>query len=262
MIVNNTNELVSLLKCIVKDKLTNFSNLPVNINFDTSLKYGNGYLSTFDDVKSLHDITGITIGVKSLNMEVLDFEQIIVFVKTVFHELRHAEQEYMHKTEDSPMMYSMGLTYIACLLYDDYYRDRYNYFHNIKEIDAEYHGLKNAYDFLSNVFDEKVATESILHFINWHVTLYKNNNDKIYYIDVSKAYDNVSDVWVAFETSIKNSMIVRRNCDFWKNDNYFHCVYDESNGLIQDEMIVKYYFEMYPGNARHIRNNTIALKNL
>ena len=260
--MNSNSKLVSLLHDIISDRLTNFGFETKNaIIFDTSLTCGHGYLSTSNTFESLHDVYDIHIGIKDINVEKIDVHQLTLLFKNTFHELQHVKQEFLHKTDDSYEMYSMGLVYISCLLYDAYYKDKYNYFHNIKEIDAEYVGLKNTYDLLCELYGSEIAINQILEFVNHRVNRYKIHGMS-YYIDTNCYYHNVSDVYAEFEKSKMNSMFCKRHCDFWNNNDLFANVCSEINGQRQDELLVRKFFHDNPIDAKQIKKNTIALKYL
>lgn len=262
MKVENNKQAIDILYDIVLTTFITYGCDSCHIDFNKELKYGHGYLETSSDFETLHKVSGICIGVGGMDMTVLDLRQLTVLSKTVFHELGHAKQEYRHKNEDSQEMYYMGLTYIACLLYEDYYRDRYNYFHNIKEIDAEFNGIKGAHYFISSITDDLTATKYVVDYINVRVNKYQKNPEKFYYIDVSHRYNNMTDIYKAFAYSIVMSHTCHRHCDFWQNSSEFFDIYNESNGTQQDLLLVERFFNNDVSAARQIKLNTIALNSV
>ena len=142
------------------DKLKN-AGIPIAVNYNMNI--GNGLCPLIFDNG---DNKNINIGLKELkypigNISSVDFTKIII---SIFHESRHYYQqtELYKKPEYKEDLYNL----IACIgAYEGYYNPNniaYNYYHNPREIDAEYSGIIEGYKYLYNIFNSEEAKELIL----------------------------------------------------------------------------------------------------
>lgn len=256
--MKNNYDAVSLLNDIIVSRLTDFCFENTDVIFSEHVPCGQACISTSGDIDTLHEIYDINIGIGDINRSNIDYYQLMLLFKSTFHELAHVKQEFRHLYETSDEMLSMGLVYISCLLYFSYYKEPYNYFHNLKEVDAEYNGLLDAYNLMQSLFGNYISDKCLLTFIRHHVDRYRLSH-KSYYIDMSHYYDNVFDIFDAFKVSKNVACHSYRYCDFWIGTE-FDAVVHESDGFTQDKMLLLNFLDKHPEYKNILKQNTISFK--
>lgn len=256
--MNNNYDAVSLLNNIIVSRLTDFCFENTDIIFDDKSECGLACISTSGDIDTLHEIYDVRIGVSNINKSNIDYKQLMLLFKSTFHELAHVKQEFRHLHESSSEMLSMGMVYMTCLLYFPYYKESYNYFHNLKEIDAEYNGLLEAYNLMQDLFGAYMANKCLLEFMRNRSDRYRLSH-KSYYIDVSYYYDNAVDIFNAFKMAKHEAYHTYRHCDFWLGTE-FDAVVHESDGFVQDKMLLFDFLSKHPDCKNILKQNTISLK--
>ena len=107
-----------------------------NYSFTNKLPCGKGM--TNDHISKSNRL--ITIGINNLNTETKFVHTLV----TIFHEHTHAMQ-FNELQQNDTDDYSL-MNHLSCHNNQDYYEQNYKYF--ITEIEAEYNGVTNAYNYL------------------------------------------------------------------------------------------------------------------
>lgn len=216
------NRIIKNKDCIekikrLKEKLEQLHN--VKIILDPNISIGLGDCPSIIDKKSKINIGVHEIKRKLFNIDYdVDISLLTTAVVSLHHEVQHCVQstEYFNENKviDTNHIY-MLTNLIACMgAYEGYYNphvDSYNYFHNPREIDAEYEGIIGAHEYLSNLYSEDIANELILDYIN-------NKDYGYYFINTSSPYTLIEDVDQAFKEAYENSKKDKRKYRAWSKD--------------------------------------------
>ena len=138
------------------------------------------------------------------------FAQVII---NIFHEATHCQQKNVMFQNDSPTQNDINQTIseLACRGNKTYYMGQHNYIMNPNEIQAEYSGVTEAYQYLCTVFpdiDKKQHEQIILDVLNT-----KLQSGVSYWIHPSKdnVFTSLSDVEQAFEKAYDSLLGKDRN---------------------------------------------------
>ena len=248
-------------KHIISQSLVSLELGNVLVVFDPDLVCGKGHITTSDEVENIHQVVNITIGIKGFSPIGLDTTKMFLLFKTMYHELRHVYQEsVIHSECTDEFAYYMDLAYVCRMMSLEYYRQPWNYRHNIKELDAEYNALQNMRLLFDSIWGIRIADCEILEFINYHKCLHERNPLHGYYIDLDTSYRAVKDVFAAFEREIQQAPYVMRHFPFWKDNQAYDELFALRDGKLQDEWLVRKFFNENPSVAAILRKNTPGLQ--
>ena len=186
------------------------------------------------------------------------FAQVII---NIFHEATHCQQKNVMFQNDSPTQNDINQTIseLACRGNKTYYMGQHNYIMNPNEIQAEYSGVTEAYQYLCTVFpdiDKKQHEQIILDVLNT-----KLQSGVSYWIHPSKdnVFTSLSDVEQAFEKAYDESFTKKRTYrinDSYCNDNVtrYVCEHDEARlvyleqsvGVDQDRVVAAINCRVHP----------------
>lgn len=172
----------------------------------------------------------------------------VSYTVNLFHEINHLMQYTYDIQDNKDLAYNDICTYPEAR--DSYYLCLSNYFHNPREISAEYNGVADALDYLKVRF--KNANALICNYVNGRV------NNKYYWIN--KTVNNFDDITNSFVESLEYSSHHKRICaknDYWsKNDKLMDFFDDypafkdkfdaEDNPIKQDKMIASIVLHYRP----------------
>ena len=96
------------------------------------------YGKTYDDINTQDKL--VTIGIQGLSTP----NAFTTCLVTIFHEYQHTKQ-YVEYQQNNADIYKL-MNHLSCHNNQDYYEQNYKYF--ITEIEAEYNGVTNAYNYL------------------------------------------------------------------------------------------------------------------
>lgn len=136
------------------------------------------------------------------------FAQVVV---NVYHEYAHCLQKnsVFQKKNASSNEVNQALSDLACRDNTRYYKDNGNYFINPNEIQAEYYGITNAYDYLCESFpdvDPEQHEQTLLGIVN------EKSENYSYWIHhpKDKPFESLCDVKNAFNEAYSNSFSAKR----------------------------------------------------
>ena len=238
-------------KNIIKKLIKNVEKSDLKINLSYTQNIGNAFITY------LEPITTIEIGAKELKSlfgSEMNDKLFVKMIKTIFHEEQHyyQQKQYLSKIgiidEDTTNMYYNFLACLGCHWgYYDYNTNPVNYFNNPREIDAEYNGIKNAYNFISSIYGNTKTEKLFVDFIN-------SNINKEYYINISKPVKNISEIGDLFQIAIDKSNMTKRiyNVNCIKddgtmlycqelNDEFVFKINEENNPVMQDKILAGAY---------------------
>lgn len=224
------------------------NNLIVNISEKYDIKFKMDYGINIGNGETPNTLNNkkvkIKIGIKELKNRFFSKEvDDILLTKgivCIYHELQHYIQmtEYFNQTKviDTDNLY-MLTNFIACIgNYDGYYNPdngSYNYWRNPREINAEYEGIVNTYEYLSVLYDEDKAKGMILDYINS-----KTGN---YFIPVRDENGNcinksLNDIDSAFKLAYEQSKQIKRlyNTDYINIDKSFIYGQELDSNFVED----------------------------
>lgn len=241
-------QVIAIIKSIIKKaNLEDYECI-----LDYTMKCGTGYCDDFfNKGKEIH------IGIKELkgvfNNEVSDIILTKIIINT-YHELRHSFQQRQYYSKTPILNENINnsfINYLACVGgYWGYYNNSINprnYFTNPRELDAEYNGIKNAYDYISILFSEEKAEKMILNYLNSKIGIQ-------YYIEIREPINNISKIEELFKKAIVKNTINKKyyNTNYIKKDNcisycqeindeFVFAINEENNPVMQDKIIAGAY---------------------
>ena len=149
---------------------------------------------THDDITK-HNST-VLIGVSQIEHTNLfktindtNFTEALV---TLFHECRHTQQFDSFSNQNSSD--ELAISHLAAHNNISYYRE--NYQNMTSEIDAEYFGVKNAYDYIQTEYSTEIANDLINDYMYKH---------RPYIISQNHIYD-ISDIDTIFESAYNKAL--------------------------------------------------------
>ena len=237
------------------------SNAMVILNPDMACGRGNIVVS--DDVHQLHTVESINIGVSELTTND-DCDIFVLFktLKTIYHELRHVWQEQLLAIDTSQIAYEFGLAYVCRLANERYYKNIWNYYHNIRELDAERYAIKASYESLCNDFDfDNLISSTLLQFIKSKQMNKKIKPDTDYYISLTEKYISVKSIFDAFDFAYSDYKNVPRWCSCFDGMSIYDGLSSCEPGLAQDEFIARAFLNSDSENREIILYNTPSLFN-
>lgn len=190
----------------------------INFDFDKETSVGNGSVkSTYDHIDSM------TIGIRELrvssdktinhtdyrNMPVDDYQFMCALVSE-FHELSHAGQvkELIHSS--SPSASYVMISTLANSASNAYYRaknkdeNRDNYKMMAHEIAAQYSGIRNAHELLTEKLGSEKADALTCMYVNKHI------DDEFIKRSENGKYTNVEDIFDAYDKVFVESKTAKR----------------------------------------------------
>ena len=130
-----------------------------------------------------------------------DFTQIII---NMYHEYTHCiqknqtfRQENINEYERQQMIHEL-----ACIDNPEYYKDNSNYSKDANEIQAEYYGVRSAYNYMCDAFSEtspEYIESVILEIVNEKM-MYST-----YFLKQTELFTSLDDVYTAFEDAYEKS---------------------------------------------------------
>ena len=134
-----------------------------------------------------------------------------------------------------------------------------NYFHNPREIDAEYSGIKETYSYLSKIYTEEKAKDLIINHINSKI-------GTLYYVEIKEPVKSIKEIDIIFKNAIRKSKLKKRmyNINFRDidetikycqniNDEFILKINDINNGVLQDKVLAGAYMKYL--NDFNLENN-------
>lgn len=244
---------------------------PYKIILDYKLNIGNGYCDNYyDSNKEIH------IGVKELkgffNIEIQN-ELFVKLVVNIYHETQHYYQQRnfftdANLTEQDPTFF---YNYLACIGNSyGYYNPElnpYNYYNNIRELDAEYSGIQNAFDYLQAIFTKEKSESFIINYVS-------NRLKNTYYISVNEPISTLEEINNIFIKNIRLNLHKTRqynvNCVNQdkpikyiqnENDEFVLKINELHDGIDQDKLLAGAYVKYLEDNRilSGIINNNIYI---
>lgn len=244
---------------------------PYKIILDYKLNIGNGYCDNYyDSNKEIH------IGVKELkgffNIEIQN-ELFVKLVVNIYHETQHYYQQRnfftdANLTEQDPTFF---YNYLACIGNSyGYYNPElnpYNYYNNIRELDAEYSGIQNAFDYLQAIFTKEKSESFIINYVS-------NRLKNTYYISVNEPISTLEEINNIFKRNIRLNLHKTRqynvNCINHdkpiqyiqnENDEFVLKINELHDGIDQDKLLAGAYVKYLEDNRilSGIINNNIYI---
>ena len=234
-----------------------------SIVFSLDLPLGNAVTNEISK-KSIVGISGLSLDIrmhndklskKLLSNNKISDSKFVECLISVFHEANHVKQFYDDMQRDTE--YAKILAYNDLTSYDTslrYYSRPDNYYNNPRELLAEYNGIISSYEYLSINYDDLIANELILKYVNMRVNDGEHRN---YFI--KKNVSNFEDIEIVFnkeyDMSVEHKRIYQKsdkNTDSDKvmrylkqHDLIFDKFCNASSAIEQDKMIaaVVLYFK-------------------
>ena len=138
-------------------------------------------------------------------------EYLVRILINIFHEIKHAKQQYdfFESSFIDIDFLQLYYNYLACLgNFNGYYNPELNlnnYYHNPRELDAEYSGIKEAYNYLKTSELSEKSEILILDYVNSKI-------GKVYFITIDNPIHNISEVE---ELVIKTKYINSKTKNFY-----------------------------------------------
>lgn len=235
------NVIITYAKKICKD--SNVNNFEIIL--DTQYNIGNGYCDNYyDSNREIH------IGIKELknifNKDIPN-ELFVKLIVNIYHEIQHYYQQLTFFENNQQKDESLFYNYLACIGNGQgYYNPEinpYNYYNNVRELDAEYTGIKKAYNFLTTIFSEKEAEQLIVNYFNNRLT-------QNYYISSDKPVSSMAEINMLFTKTITvNQHKIRQyNVNYINEDKPIQYIQEQDedfilnvndllDGALQDEIL-------------------------
>lgn len=235
------NDILSKIEQIIEE--IDIGTYRIILNYDYNV--GNGYCDNYyDSDKEIH------IGVKELksffNKEISN-ELFVKLIVNLYHETQHYYQQIAFFENNQQKDESLFYNYLACIGNGQgYYNPEinpYNYYNNIRELDAEYTGIKKAYNFLTTIFSEKEADQLIVNYFNNRLT-------QNYYISSDKPVSSMAEINMLFTKTIMiNQHKIRQyNVNYINEDKPIQYIQEQDedfilnvndllDGALQDEIL-------------------------
>lgn len=240
---------------------------PYKIVLDYKLDIGNGYCDNYyDSNREIH------IGVKELksffNTEIPN-ESFVKLVVNIYHETQHYYQQknFFENTNLTERDLTFFYNYLACVGNPfGYYSPKlnpHNYYNNIRELDAEYNGIQNAFDYLQTIFTKEKSEDFIINYVN-------NRLKNTYYISANKPISTLEEINNIFKKKIRLNLHKARqyNVNCINQDKPIQYIQDENDefvlkineiqdGSLQDKLMASTYVKYLEDyNIQHdIKNN-------
>lgn len=251
---------VIYIQHVIDSTLSSLQLHNVSVVLDESLPCGKGFTQTCSDASQIHTVIKVCIGIAGLSKEGVNADAIFAAVKTAYHEIRHIYQEMQHVSDTDDRAYKMAICYVARLAVPEYYTDKWNYYHCLKELDAEYYALSEArYAFMLS-WGYRIANRQLLDYINNVIKNRVKSGQPWYFIPVNE-YKSVREVMRLYNEAIDACINIGRNVGFL-NAEVYAGIEHISPGFQQDEFIVRQYLKDKPELRAILEQNTPALKRL
>lgn len=177
----------------------------VKIHFDNKMSVIEG--TTDDDYG---EILYIAVGNDEIvNTEYPLVKDVIACVVSTFHEgVGHGYQIMKMYHNENDLSKALCLNHFACKCSVNYQYGNNNesYFHQPKEMVAQYFGIKYAFDFLSKKFDEIEANKMICNYVNNRI----EKNSEFIKFRSNRRYDNINDIMDEFKVSFYRCLLNNR----------------------------------------------------
>lgn len=255
--------LLNLHKIMNENPLNGYSYI-----LNDELKVGTGYCEAYNEKnRKIH------IGIKELkgvlNKEIPDYILVYAIIN-IYHELRHYHQQEdffndinYKNSNNKQQIEEFFYSYLADMgCYYGYYcikTNPENYFHNPREIDAEYSGIKETYSYLSKIYTEEKAKDLIINHINSKI-------GTLYYVEIKEPVKSIKEIDIIFKNAIRKSKLKKRmyNINFRDidetikycqniNDEFILKINDINNGVLQDKVLAGAYMKYL--NDFNLENN-------
>lgn len=235
----------------VKEICKNLNIDNFKIILDYKLDIGNGYCDDYyDSNREIH------IGVKELkgffNTEIPN-ELFVKLIVNLYHETQHYYQQrnFFENANLTEQDLTFFYNYLACIGNSyGYYNPElnpYNYYNNIRELDAEYSGIQNAFDYLQAIFTKEKSESFIINYVN-------NRLKNTYYISVNEPISTLEEINNIFKRNIRLNLHKSRqynvNCIHQdkpmqyiqnENDEFVLKINEIQDGLLQDKLMASTY---------------------
>lgn len=188
----------------------NLSNsLSVSISITNNVFVGQGIAFDSMDQKfyakvGIKGLSDIKVGF-SRYVSDLNFTRVVV---SLYHEYRHlynASVGYQGVTDNPDDDILLSLSYLAKQGNEGYYLDGYS--KCLYEIDAEYSGVDDAYDYLKSMFPEK-ADKMICEYVNWRV------DNSTYFISPeqrgNEKFRSIGEIDASFEKAFDEAKVAKK----------------------------------------------------
>ena len=245
---------------------------PYKIVLDYKLDIGNGYCDNYyDSNREIH------IGVKELksffNTEIPN-ESFVKLVVNIYHETQHYYQQknFFENTNLTERDLTFFYNYLACVGNPfGYYSPKlnpHNYYNNIRELDAEYNGIQNAFDYLQTIFTKEKSEDFIINYVN-------NRLKNTYYISANKPISTLEEINNIFKKKIRLNLHKARqyNVNCINQDKPIQYIQDENDefvlkineiqdGSLQDKLMASTYVKYLEDyNIQHDNKNNETYQN-
>lgn len=250
-------------------KNSNIDNFKIILDY--KLNIGNGYCDNYyDSNREIH------IGAKELkgffNTEISN-ELFVKLVVNIYHETQHYYQQkaFFENTNLTEQDLIYFYNYLACIGNPSgYYNpelNSYNYYNNIRELDAEYNGIQNAFDYLQTIFTKETSESFIINYVN-------NRLKNTYYISINKPILSLEEINNIFKRKIRLNLHKARqyntNCinqdepiQYIQNQNedFVLKINEIQDGSLQDKLMASTYVKYLEDNRipSDIKNNNIYI---
>lgn len=234
-------------------EMSTITKIPYEIKPNTHFTTG-GTVSSNTTTKPTKIFIGIN-GLKEnkiLPQQYIPDQNFIQTIVNIYHETQHYYQITQTFQSDNPTKTDVAQTLcaIACQNNPHYYLDNGNYFKNPNEIEAEYYGIMNTYEYLCDTFpniDKNIHEQLMVNFVNQKSEQYSywihHSNDKqftsLFEIEQAfdKAYDNSFEQKRTYFTLQSRDYNDEARQYIQKNLDIIDIYNNQPNGTSQDKII-------------------------
>ena len=236
MLLDN-NKFVDLILGIVRKRLAVLNLSSVDVVVCSKCR---SYVVYNDDTAHLHDAECLYLYDHHLmSLSYLGVLSQYKFAVTIFHELRHIMQSERHKTDISYDYYPYTLAFFTRISCEEYYMNRMNYYHNIKELDAMLYGMEQSYLLFIELYGTKIADAVFFAYIN-NFRTHNTGAYKYGILDAGHEYAFPDEVFEIYSHEIELCPYRLRECMCFKdNDSLYSKLLFAQDGIQQDELIVR-----------------------
>ncbi len=260
MAFSDNNSAVIYIQNVIDSTLQSLQLHDVSVVLDRSLSCGKGFTQTCSDATQIHSVIKVCIGVADLTKQGVNADAIFAAIKTTYHEMRHIYQEMQHVSDIDKRAYKMAICYVARLAVPEFYLDKWNYYHCLKELDAEYYALNAARYAFTLSWGHRIANRQLLDYVNKVISNKIKSGQPWYFIPMYE-YKSVRDVMRQYRNAIDTCCKIGRNVGFLDPVTYAGVEHVPA-GFQQDEFIVRQYLKDKPDLRAILEQNTPALKRL
>lgn len=239
---------------IIKNCKLNINSAKATIHVNKNLSNDIGDASTIDNYNNNSQTfeIEITIGIKprTKNPTYQDLTNLCV---SIFHEFGHVNQILEQFDKNNKLSMVLCSNHYARKASLDYYdcnniHKTNNYIHHPSEIAAQYVGIKNAYAYLSQLYDKTTA--------NLLLCDYAEHTNTVGFIKPQK-YENISDIAHAYKNAFNDAIhlprifkpefkICDQNFTYEITNKAKESLYKNTSGLKKDIILATAYFTYSP----------------